>query len=107
MAPHMRYIKVGDTLHVFVGTGAAAEKLIKKTLRAGGSVIENGNEQWIEITAIERPGTQFVYASDRYHWHADGNRVECHRTLVTKYGSGGGVHREHLSRVFRDLNSVT
>lgn len=101
-----RKIKVGDTLHVFIGADAAAEKLIAKTLRAGGSVIENDAEQWIETTAIERPGTIFPKASDRYYWHADGNRVQCDRILVTKYGPND-IRRKVLKPTFREFTSVT
>ncbi len=97
----IRKIKVGDTLHVFVRADAAAEKLIAKALRTGESVIENGVEQWVEVTALERAGR----GSSRYYWHADGNRVECARTIVSK--TGGAVWRRRLRNTFRDFQSVT
>lgn len=88
-----RVVTIGDTAHVSIGqpeemaaANAKMDAMIKKALDRGQTVTENGVSQWIEKIAFFNPRP--TLASERYRWHADGNRVKAAKYLVTKRADG-------------------
>lgn len=88
-----RAISIDDTLHVIIGTpaeldaaAAKTEKMIQNALQHGKTVRENGVTRWIEKHALHNENA--TLASERYRWHADGNRVKAQKMLVTKDADG-------------------
>jgi len=85
-----RSVQIGETLHLFVGSGdaftAKIEATIKRALESGKTVTENGVSRWIE--KHEFINTRASVPSERYRWHADGNRVKAAKFLVTRQADG-------------------
>jgi hypothetical protein len=86
---YKRFIKIGETLHAFVGTEEVmkpkVDALIANAYGRGRTVIENGISTFIRKVALVNTRE---HGSAQYKWHADGNRVKCKKFLVTVQPDG-------------------
>lgn len=92
--------RVGNTIHVFLGTESDdfGEKITSlETPDGHGVVSEDGSEVW--ITDVEVVDTS-KEGSDRYTWDKSGNRVKHARTRFTR-DSAGNVRSEVLRHVYK------
>lgn len=91
--PGKRVIAV-DYTRAHVLEPEAAEAKIKRFLVTGRSVTtEDGITRWIERQPFFNP--RATLPSERYTWHADGNRVKAAKFLVSRQ-SDGSVRKKRI-----------
>jgi hypothetical protein len=78
----------GAKLHAFIGKDALplADELIKRTLRNGGSITENGTTSYLEFRPVKDPSNhveEHGHADIRaYIWDKAGNKIKWEKVLV-------------------------
>lgn len=90
----------GAKLHAFIGKDALplADELIKRTLRSGGSITENGTTSYLEFRPV-------IDASIReglspYIWDKSGNKIK-HEKVLVEVGANAEVTRTSQGFVWR------
>lgn len=94
--------RVGDTLHVFIGTEADdfSGKIASLESPDGHAVVsDDGSAVW--ITDVEVVDTS-KSGSDRYTWDRSGNRVKHARTRFVR-DAAGSVSSKVLKHVYKEL----
>lgn len=92
-----RKVMIGETL--FIGIGPEVDTAIKKGLRQGKTVTENGVSQWISLEVVfhsDKPG------SHAYVWDKTGNKVKHNKVLVTKTLATGEIKLKNVGTCFRE-----
>jgi len=93
-----RKVMCGETL--VIGTHEEVEAYVKKALRRGETVTENGVSQWISNNVVfesDKPG------SHAYVWDKTGNKVKHEKVLCTK-GKDGKITMKTIGFCFLEWN---
>lgn len=93
-----RKVMCGETL--VIGTDAEVEKFVKKALRRGETVTENGVSRWVSHNVVfesDKPG------SHAYVWDKSGNKVKHEKVLCTK-GKDGKITMKTVGFCFLEWN---
>jgi hypothetical protein len=93
-----RKVMCGSTL--VIGTPAEVEVEVKKALRRGESVTENGVSRWISHQVVFKSGKS---GSDAYVWDKTGNKVKHEKVLCTKT-QDGRITTETIGFCFLEWN---
>ena len=84
----------GAKLHAFIGKDALplADELIKRTLRSGGSITENGTTSYLEFRPVKDPSNraeEYALSDIRaYIWDKSGNKIK-HEKVLVEYPAHG------------------